>query len=307
MVFFISLCFVRRLVAGQHSNQDPSLLVLHFFPTWVALSMYEAYWGLDKKPFENTPDPRFLFRSDDLQDLYTRLLYTLSSRHGAALISGDSGCGKTMMARALLHEMDPDKTEIALLSNPCRTAEEFLREILYQLGEDGDQLDRARLVHRIHEIIYEAYSNGRETVVVVDEAQSLEDAEIFEEIRLLLNLQLDDAFLITVLLVGQPQLPERLRKHPALDQRIATRGFLRPFDEPTVSDYVAHRLRVAGRREPVFTAEALKLVSEYSKGIPRKINNLCDIALVIGYSRKLGQVDGDWMARLIQAERGDGA
>lgn len=114
--------------------------------------MYEAYWGLDAKPFENTPDPKFLYRSEDLEDLYTRLLYTLSSRHGAALISGESGCGKTMLARALLHELDPDKTEIALLSNPCRTAEEFLREILYQLGEDGTELDRARLVHRIHEL-----------------------------------------------------------------------------------------------------------------------------------------------------------
>ena len=296
MVFFISLGISPR--CG---------VVLHFFPTWVALSMYEAYWGLDKKPFENTPDPRFLYRSDDLEDLYTRLLYTLSSRHGAALISGESGCGKTMITRALLHELDPDKTEIALLSNPCRTAEEFLREILYQLGEDGGDLDRARLVHRIHEIIFEAYSHGRDTVVVVDEAQSLEEAEIFEEIRLLLNLQLDDAFLITLLLVGQPQLSERMRKHPALDQRIATRGFLRPFDEPTTADYVGHRLRTAGRSEPLFSPHALLLAFEYSNGIPRKINNICDIALVIGFSRKLDLIDGDWMARLIQAERGDGA
>ena len=212
-----------------------------------------------------------------------------------------------MMTRALLHELDPDKTEIALLSNPCRSAEEFLREVLYQLGEDGADMDRARLVHRIHEIIYEAYSHGRENVVVDDEAQLLEDEEIFEEIRLLLNLQLDDAFLITLLLVGQPQLVERMRKHPALDQRIATRGFLRPFDEPTTADYVGHRLRTAGQDEPLFSPEALRLVFEYSNGIPRKINNICDIALVIGFSRELEDIDSDWMTRLIQAERGDSA
>jgi len=321
MVFFISLCFLQLHVfllerysslleqcsAALKTSCGSSKSVRHFFPTWAAFSMYEAYWGLDKKPFENTPDPRFLYRPDDLEDLYTRLLYTLSSRHGAALITGESGCGKTMMARALLHELDPDKTEIALLSNPCRTAEEFLREILYQLGEEGGELDRARLVHRIHEIIYESYSNGRETVVVIDEAQLLEDAEVFEEIRLLLNLQLDDAFLITLLLIGQPQLPERLRKFPALDQRIAPRGYLRPFDETTAADYVGHRLLTAGRPEPLFSAEALRLVFEYANGIPRKINNICDVALVIGFGRKLEFIDGDWMKRLIQAERGDGA
>lgn len=152
MVFFISLCFLQRCVEGSRPGRSCNPLFFHFFPAWAALSMYEAYWGLDAKPFENTPDPKFLYRSEDLEDLYTRLLYTLSSRHGAALISGESGCGKTMLARALLHELDPDKTEIALLSNPCRTAEEFLREILYQLGEDGTELDRARLVHRIHEL-----------------------------------------------------------------------------------------------------------------------------------------------------------
>jgi len=307
MVFFISLCFLHQPRARLDLQLDSVVAAFHFFPTWVALSMYEAYWGLEEKPFENTPDPRFLYRSEDLEDLYTRLLYTLSSRHGAALISGESGCGKTMMARALLHELDPDKTEIALLSNPCRTAEEFLRELLYQLGEEGTDLDRARLVHRIHELVYEAYSNGRETVVVLDEAQLLEDQSIFEEIRLLLNLQLDDAFLITLLLVGQPQLPERIRKHAALDQRIATRGFLHPFDAEATADYVGHRLRTAGRGEALFAPEALELVFEYSNGIPRKINNICDIALVIGFSRKLEGIAADWMNRLIQAERGDGA
>lgn len=307
MVFYLSLGILWRhfVAASPLSTAAPSTRAT--FLCRETLSMYEAYWGLAEKPFQNTPDPRFLYRSESLTDLYTRLLYTLTSRHGAALISGDSGCGKTMVARALLHELDPAHTEIALMSNPCRTAEEFLRELLYQLGEEGADLDRSRLVHRIHETVFEAYGNGRETVVVLDEAQLLEDPGIFEEIRLLLNLQLDDAFLITLLLVGQPALAERIRKQPALDQRIATRGFLRPFDEQETHDYVHFRLQTAGREEAVFTDEALQQVHDYAQGVPRRINNICDIALVIGYSRKLESIDGDWMSKLIQSERGDGA
>lgn len=307
MVFFISLCVLLpdgfRLRLALRAGWSATT----FFSSSVVVSMYEAYWGLNEKPFQNTPDPRFLFRSEELEDLYTRLLYTLSSRHGAALVSGESGCGKTMIARALLHELDPNRTEIALLSNPCRTADEFLREVLYQLGEDGSEHERPKLVHRIHEIVFEAYGNGRETIVVLDEAQGLQDPAIFEEIRLLLNLQLDDAFLITLLLVGQPALAESVRKHAALDQRIATRGFLHPLDQQDSIDYVRFRLDVAGRSEELFDADALHLVHDYANGIPRKINNICDIALVIGFSRKLERIDAEWMQRLIQAERGDGA
>jgi len=98
--------------------------------------MYEAYWGLQEKPFENTPDPRFFYESADVSEVFARLLYTIKSNHGAALLTGDSGCGKTLLSRALLRELDSDNTEIALLNTPCHTAEEFLREVLYQLSDD---------------------------------------------------------------------------------------------------------------------------------------------------------------------------
>ena len=267
--------------------------------------MYEAYWGLNEKPFQNTPDPRFLYRSEETEDVYTRLLYTLTSRQGAALLAGGSGCGKTLIVRALLQDLDPDRTDIALLSDPCQTPQQFLREILYQLGEEGGDRDRSQLVHRIHEIVFDSYSNGRETYVILDEAQLIEEQSVFEEIRLLLNLQLDDAFLITVLMVGQQPLADRLRKFAPLDQRISTRGFLHPLDGDDTAAYIDHRLATAGRDEPVFSPDAVEEVYEYSGGIPRQINNICDIALVIGFSRKLEAIDGEWMRRLIHAERGD--
>ena len=124
--------------------------------------MYEAYWGLREKPFENTPDPRFLFQSDETADVYIRLLYTLKSNRGAALLTGESGCGKTLVIRALLQQLDPERTEIALVNDPGRTAVEFLREVLYQLGEETDAESRTEIVHRIHEVLNTFHTQGKE-------------------------------------------------------------------------------------------------------------------------------------------------
>ena len=117
---------------------------------------------------------------------------------------------------------------------------------------------------------------------------------------------MNDAFLVTVLLVGQLPLAERLRKHPPMDQRITTRGWLKPLQIEETHEYVAHRLTVAGREEQTFTEAAIDLAHDFAMGVPRKINNICDIALVVGFSRELDSIDGDWMRRLIQSERGEG-
>ena len=269
--------------------------------------MYEAYWGLKEKPFENTPDPRFLYHSEESTDVFTRLLYALNSNRGAAMLTGDSGCGKTLMARALVQSLNPENTEVAMLPNPSWSPDDFLREILYQLGEDSPLETRSQVVHRLHEVLYENYQAGKETLVLIDEGQLIEDPAVFEEIRLVLNFQLNDAFLITLLLFGQPALAKQVQAYAPLDQRIATRGVLRPFAEEEMYEYITHRLRVAGRQEPVFSADAVELIYQYSDGIPRKINNICDISLVIGFSRKLESMDAGWIQRLIQAESGNGA
>ena len=268
--------------------------------------MYESYWDLREKPFENTPDPRFLFQNPHTADVFTRLQYTIQGNRGAALLTGESGCGKTLLTRALLQELDADKTEIGLLPTPTQTAEGFLREVLYQLGDDNSEGDRTQIVHRIHEILFEHHASGKQTVLVVEEGQHIDDESILEEIRLLLNFQLNDAFLITLLLVGQPHLAERVRTFAALDQRIASRSVLAPMGPEETSDYIIHRLEVAGRGQPIFAADAVELVYQYSGGVPRKVNNICDIALVIGSSRKLAAIEADWMARLIQSEKGNG-
>ena len=267
--------------------------------------MYEAYWGLKEKPFENTPDPRFLFQSDESADLFTRLLYTLDSNRGAAMLTGDSGCGKTLMARALVKQLNPDSMEVALLTNPTWNPEGFAREVLYQLGHDTPPQSRPEVMHRLHEILYENYEGGKKTLVLIDEGQLIEEEAVFEEIRLMLNFQLNDAFLVTLLLLGQPDLGPRVKSFAPLDQRVTARGMLKPFNVEQAGAYIAHRLQSAGRQEPVFSSEAVGLIHNHAEGVPRRINNLCDIALVIGFSRKLSAIDADWMTRFIRAESGE--
>jgi general secretion pathway protein A len=245
----------------------------------IRAELYQEYWGLTEKPFENTPDPRFLYQSADGAEVFARLFYAMESNRGAAMLTGATGCGKTIMARALVQEFEADRLEVAFVTTPARNADEFLRELLY-----------------------ENYSANKITLVLIEEGHLLPDQEILEEIRLLLNFQLDDAFLVTLLLVGQNAMAQRLAEFPALDQRIAARGTLKPLTVAEVNEYVGHRLRIAGREEPVFTEGAVQLIHRYSGGVPRKINNICDISLVIGSSRKLQSIDPDWMERLIRAE-----
>lgn len=269
--------------------------------------MYEAYWGLGEKPFENTPDPRFLFQSDGASTVYRLALYALENNRGAAMLSGEAGCGKTLMARALVQELDPDKTEVALLTNPRWSPEEFLLEILYQLGHEEELQGRTKIVHRLHEVLYENFEAGKSTLVLIDEGQLIQDQAVLEEIRLLLNYQLNDAFLISLLLVGETQMAQQVRDFAPLDQRIVTRGSLKPLGVDEAGQYVAHRLKVAGRSEPIFTQGAIEQATDYAQGIPRKINNICDIALVVGFSRKLAKIDAEWVQRLIRAEGSHGA
>ncbi len=264
--------------------------------------MYQDYWGLQEKPFENTPDPRFFYRSPATTETFAKLLYALRSNQGGILLTGESGCGKTMLSRSLVNELDPDKTEVALLTSPSPTPTQLLREILYQVGETQLDEDHTEIVHRLNGRLYDNFSLGKTTVVIIDEGQLLEDAKLFEEIRLLLNFQLNDAFLITLLLIGQPELGERIRNLPQLDDRLSARGLLRPLERRDVGAYINHRMGIAGRTDPVFTPEAIELISQYSGGIPRRLNYVCDLCLVLGYSQQVSQIDEKLAYRIILDE-----
>ncbi len=265
-------------------------------------ALYQEYWGLSEKPFENTPDPRFLYKSPAITETFAKLLYALKSNRGGVLLTGESGCGKTLMTRALIGELAPDETEVALLTSPSPTPTLLLREILYQIGGVDPSDDHTEIVHQLNGRLYDNFSTGKNTVVIIDEGQLLEETALFEEIRLLLNFQLNDAFLLTLLLVGQPAMAERVRELTQLDDRLSARGILRPLERRDVGAYIDHRMRIAGRDDSTFSPEAVELISQYCGGIPRRLNHICDLCLVLSFSRQVDLVDEEMAERVVLDE-----
>lgn len=245
--------------------------------------MYEEYWKLQEKPFENTPDPHFLYYSQRHEEALSRMLYAIRERKGAAILTGEYGSGKTLLSRVLLEEISNDQYQSALIFNPRLPPLELMKEILYQLGKDVSALtSKAELLHALNEILYKNKNDNKNTVILVDEAQAIGEEESFEELRLLLNFQLNDDFLLTLILLGQPELKGKINDLPQLRQRLAVRYHLKALTEIETKAYIQHRLGVAGAKGEIFLEEAFKEIYYFSAGIPRRINNICDMALLVG-------------------------
>lgn len=253
--------------------------------------MYLSYWGLKEKPFENTPDPKFMYYSVKHKEALLNLLYAVNENKGAALLTGDIGCGKTLLARALIGRLDADEFEIALVANPRLDEDDFIREILYQFGQDTVSSSRLGIMHHFNEFLYSNANDGKKSILIIDEAQLIKNEMILEEIRLLLNFQLNDRFLLTLILIGQPELEGMLRRMPQLDQRIGIRFHIEHLSFEDTRNYIQFRLKQAGRTAPVFTEQAIAHIFKYSEGIPRKINTICDLCLVMGVARSMTMID----------------
>jgi len=227
-------------------------------------------------------------------------------RKGCALLTGEYGCGKTTLSRALIQRVEAERYEIGLLTNPSWTATDLLREVLYQLGIESQGTTKTDLLHQLNDVFFRNFQAGRDTVIIVDEAQLIDDDAVFEELRLLLNFQTDDRFLVTLLLIGSPELAAKVRRLKHLDQRIAIRYHLNTLDDAHSAAYIAHRLQMAGQSRPIFTEAAVKLIFDFTRGTPREINNICDIALLVGYSKKATTIDERIIAEVIKDKVGAG-
>lgn len=245
--------------------------------------MYLEYWGFKDFPFENVPDPDFFYLSKSHEEALTRLIYAAEMRKGGAMLSGEIGCGKTTLSKVYVQELAGDKYDIGLVINPKLEPKEFLQELLYQFDIADVPDTKVKCLRMLNDKMVENMQVNRETLLIVDEAQLLDDST-FEEIRLLLNFQLNNRFLMTIILLGQPELRNKIKAIEQLDQRIAIKYHLTPFSYEDTGKYIAFRQKKAGSNRNVFGDEAVKGIYEYTTGVPRKINNLCDLSLLIGFS-----------------------
>lgn len=246
--------------------------------------MYNQFYGFREPPFNITPDPRFLFFSDRHREAYNHILFGIRERKGFIQITGEVGAGKTTLCRALLDELGPNYVT-ALILNPCLNPEQLLRSVLKELGLQPGGADRAACLEMLNTFLLEQLTQGNDVVLLIDEAQDLEP-ELLEQIRLLSNLETDQRKLLQIVLVGQPELRDKLNERGLrqLRQRITVRYHLTPLSRPEVEHYIHHRLQVVGANgRPAFTPWAVRSVFRYSGGIPRLVNAVCDKALLAGY------------------------
>lgn len=268
--------------------------------------MYETYWGLTEPPFSLTPDPRFLYMSRQHEDALMMLHYAITRNKGAAMLSGQIGLGKTTISRKLLALLDPGKTRVVLIVNPILTPIQMFQEILTQLGEVPQGKNRQVLVAQLHATLMSHYERGQLVVLLVDEAHLIRSAGTFEELRLLLNCQMNDQFLINLLLLGQNELRAKLAKVPALEQRIAVRYSIKPLDATDTGEMILHRLRVAGytAESSPFTPDAIYEMHKLTQGTPRLVSQMADNALLVGMAKKVKVIDGFLMHSVVSEYTG---
>jgi general secretion pathway protein A len=255
--------------------------------------MYQSYYGLSEMPFNITPDPKFLYLSPTHQEALQHLLYGLQERKGFIVLVGEVGCGKTTLCRRLLNEIEDSHWDTALILNPRINETEMLKAILSELGERPQPGGLHALIEQMQEVLIQRITQGREIVLIIDEAQNL-SFEVLEQIRLISNLETDKQKLLQIILMGQPELKDilGLPELRQLRQRILVHYELNPLTRGDVSHYVRHRLSLAGSQgRPQFTEWASRKIHRYSRGIPRIINNVCDKALLAAYIRSADTVN----------------
>lgn len=249
------------------------------------LDLYTAHFGLRERPFSLVPDPDFLFWSPAHRRAFSILEYGILTRAPITLITGEVGSGKTTLLHHLLKSVDADVT-IGLVSNAHGDRGELLRWVLRALSQPAlADADYVALFEDFQTFLIAEYAAGRRVILIFDEAQNL-SRESLEELRMYTNINANKDELLQLVLVGQPELDDIVRRPDMTQfaQRVAAAFHLPAMDGATVADYVAHRLRIAGATGPIFTPEAVALVHEASGGVPRLVNQLCDLALVYAFS-----------------------
>jgi general secretion pathway protein A len=290
--------------AGRSPHQKLSFATHRFF--CYKRVVYLEFYGLKQAPFDITPNPRFLFHSAKHREAFNHLLYGIRERKGFVQLTGEVGAGKTTLCRALLEQLD-SRYSTALILNPVLSPDELMKAIATEFGLEVRRRDRLETIAAIGEFLLKQIEQGKETVLIIDEAQNLTE-DLLEQVRLISNIETDDRKLLQIVLMGQPELRDRLNSHRLrqLRQRITVRYHLAPLTRFEVVQYIQHRLHVSGARGvPYFTPPAIWRVFNYSKGVPRLVNAVCDKALLAGYVEKSDRINYQMVGRAIRELEGN--
>jgi general secretion pathway protein A len=267
--------------------------------------VYNDFYGFQESPFNLTPDPRFLFFSDKHREAFHHVLFGIRERKGFIQLTGEVGAGKTTVCRALLAELG-EGYRTALILNPMVSGAQLVRSILTELGLEPPATDPTAYLDVLNRFLLDQAESGKDVVLLIDESQDLTE-ELLEQVRLLSNLETDRRKLIQIVLIGQPELRDKLnaRSLRQLRQRITVRYHLKPLDVEETERYIRHRLLVAGADgRPTFSRSAVRGIHRYARGVPRLINAVCDKALLYGYVNSTYELKGRAVRQAIRELEG---
>lgn len=248
--------------------------------------MYLKYWGLKKAPFDNVPDGDIFYESPQHEEALFRLLFAVKHRKGVAMLTGDVGSGKTTVSQAFIRHVVTNNFEVHSITNPALDPVDLIRAVLMKFGEDGESNSKSILLSRLQNRLGRNVEQGLNSVLIIDESHVISNRATFEELRMMLNMQMENQFLITLVLIGQPLLLEKISALQPLNERIGIKYHLEPLDFPNTVRYLLFRLRRVGAERGIFTKDAVETLYDYSSGIPLKINNIADRSLLVGLMRK---------------------
>lgn len=257
--------------------------------------MYESYWQLDRRPFEIACDARCYYPGESHQGAMLKLRYAIENRQGAALLCGAAGTGKSLLVQQLRRHLSKQYRPFVQVVFPQMPAPSLLAyladEIAVPTSAGSPSIEQT--VRRIQQTLAQNSAEGQHTVVAIDEAHLIDDTRTFEALRLLLNFESDSQLGLTLLLVGQPGLLAQIDRMPAFEERLGVKCLLRPFNTDETSAYVNFRLQAAGAKRPIFEPEAMATLQELSHGLPRQINRLCDLALLVSFAEERSSIGAE--------------
>ena len=269
--------------------------------------MYESFYGLKEKPFNITPDPDYLYMSQIHDDAYMHLQYALNENKGFVVITGEIGSGKTTLINFLLKNIRQD-IHVGLINHASVGPTEFIGMVCQELELDTEGMGKGEMVHAVYQFLLRQFRQRKRVALIVDEAQNL-PLETIEEIRMLSNLDTEKYHLLQMILVGQPELRAKLQRDELKQfaQRVTVHSHLRALDREEVGQYIQHRLKVAAAKNVgIFDKDAIDAIFRHSRGIPRRINVLCDWALLYGYADDINVIDGKVIEEVVREKKAAG-